>query len=178
MLRRMVEAAKLKAAVFEEVEADRKATVQAMLVVVIVAVCTGIATLGGAGREDKWVFDGVGLAYGVVGAIIAWAIWAAITYFIGTTIFKTPGTHANWGQLARVLGFAQSPGVLVILGVLPGIGSIVILVVFVWQLLAMVIGVRQALDYSSTIRAAGVVIVGAIPYLAFRIFLAFFLDRL
>jgi hypothetical protein len=178
MLRRMIEAAKLKAAVFEEVEADHKATVQAMLVVVIVAVCTGIATLGGAGREDKWVFDWVGLGYGVVGAIIAWAIWAAITYFIGTTIFKTPGTHANWGQLARVLGFAQSPGVLVILGVLPGIGSIVILVVFVWQLLAMVIGVRQALDYSSTIRAAGVVIVGAIPYLAFRIFLAFFLDRL
>lgn len=180
MLRRMIEAAKLKAALFEEVEADRGATMQALLVVVIVAISTGVATLqlGGDGREDKFVFDGAALAFGVVGALIGWAVWAAITYFIGTTIFKTPGTHADWGQMARVLGFAQSPGVLVILGILPGIGGIVILVVFVWQLLAMVIGVRQALDYSSNLRAVGVVIAGALPYLAFRIFLAFFLDRL
>ncbi|MBI2965957.1 MAG: YIP1 family protein [Chloroflexi bacterium] len=167
----MIEAAQLKAAVFEEVEADRGATVQAMLVVVIVAVCTGIGALQVSGAGP------IGIVYGVVGAIVAWAVWAGITYFVGTTIFKAAGTHADWGQMARVLGFAQSPGVLAILGILPAIGDIVFIVAFIWQLLAMVIAVRQALDYTSTLRALGVVIVGAVPYLLFRIFIAFVLER-
>jgi hypothetical protein len=112
----------------------------------------------------------------VIGAILGWAVWAGITFLIGTTIFKTPTTHADWGQMARVLGFAQSPGVLTILGVIPGVGGILFIVAFIWQLLAMVVAVRQGLDYSSTWRAVGVVIVGAIPYFIFRLFLALILD--
>jgi hypothetical protein len=85
-------------------------------------------------------------------------------YFIGTKILPEHETHADWGQLARSLGFAQSPGVLRVFGVVPGVGGIIFLVVSVWMLVSMVIAVRQALDYTSTLRAIGVVLIGFIPY--------------
>ena len=83
---------------------------------------------------------------------------------IGTTILRAPETDANWGQLARTLGYAQSPGVLKVFAVIPAIGPVVFLLVSVWQLVAMVIAIRQALDYTSTLRAAGVAIIGFIAY--------------
>ena len=73
-------------------------------------------------------------------------------------------TDANWGQLARTLGFAQSPGVLKVFAVIPGIGPLVFVLVSIWQLAAMVIAIRQALDYTSTWRAIGVAVVGFIVY--------------
>ncbi len=149
-------AAKLDTATYEEVEADTSATRQAMSVVVLVALATGIATLGSGGP--------IGFVVGIALGIVGWALWAWITYFIGTTLFKTPETEANWGQLARTLGFAQSPGVLKVFAVIPGIGPLVFAIVSIWQLVAMVIAIRQALDYTSTWRAIGVAVVGFIAY--------------
>jgi len=152
----MIGAARLRPETYEEVEADRSATRQAMLVVVLVALATGIGNLGSGSI--------IGLVVGIVVAIVGWALWAWITYLIGTTIFKTPETQADWGQLARTIGFAQSPGVLKVFGVVPGIGIVVFTVVSIWQLVAMVIAIRQALDYTSTLRAIGVAVVGFIAY--------------
>ena len=81
-------------------------------------------------------------------------------YFIGTTILKTTETHADWGELARTTGFAQTPGLLKALSFLPAVGPVIFLVASIWQLVAMVIAVRQALDYQSTGRAIGVVVIG------------------
>ena len=105
-----------------------------------------------------------GLILGVVVAVAGWVIWAWIVYFIGTKILPEHETHADWGQLARTLGFAQSPGVFRVCGVVPVVGGIILLVVSVWMLVAMVIAVRQALDYTSTLRAISVVLLGFIPY--------------
>ena len=69
-----------------------------------------------------------------------------MTYIVGTSLFPTPETNANWGELARTTGFAQSPGLLRFLGFLPAIGPVIYLVASLWQLAAMVIAVRQALD--------------------------------
>ena len=154
---RMLGAAQLKVSTYEEVEADTKATGQAALVVVIVAIATGIGTFGTSGVP--------GFIAGIVVGLIGWALWAWIIYFIGTTFFRTPETHANWGQLARTLGFAQSPGVLKVFGVMPVFGGLIYSLISIWQLVAMVVAVRQALDYRSTWRAVGVVVVGFIPYL-------------
>ena len=74
-------------------------------------------------------------------------------------------THADWGQLARTLGFAQSPGIFRVLGFVPVIGNIIFAVASIWMLVAMVVAVRQALDYTSTRRAIAVVLIGFIPYL-------------
>lgn len=153
MLNRIIGALKLDPHTYEEVEADSSATMQAVLVVIAVAIASGIGGLGG----------GIGgLILGVVSAIIQWALWAFITFIIGTTIFKTPETHANWGQLARTTGFAQAPGLLRILGIIPFLGGIIVFVALIWQLVAMVIAVRHALDYTSTLRAVGVVLVGGV----------------
>ncbi len=96
-------------------------------------------------------------------------MWAAITFFIGTRLLGTPETRANWGQLARTLGFAQTPGLLMVLAVIPAAGGLVGLVVFIWRIAAMVVAVRQALDYQSTMRAVGVVLLGIIPYAIFAL---------
>ena len=146
----------LRTETYEEVEADRSGTPQAMAVVLLVALATGIGNLGSGTI--------LGLVVGIVVAIAGWGLWAWITYFVGTTIFKTPETQANWGQLARTLGYAQSPGLLKIFVVIPVIGPLVFAVVSIWQLVAMVIAIRQALDYTSTLRAIGVAIVGFIAY--------------
>ena len=156
MVDRMIGASRLDVHIFEEVEADTSATRQALSVVLLVALATGIASMTTIGL--------LGLLAGVVVAVAGWAIWAWIVYFIGTKILPEHETHADWGQLARSLGFAQSPGVLRVFGVVPGVGGIIFLVVSVWMLVSMVIAVRQALDYTSTLRAIGVVLIGFIPY--------------
>lgn len=163
----MIGAARLQASVYEEVEADRSATGQAMLVVVIVALATGIGTLSVAGVG--------GLFVGIITALVGWAIWAWITYFVGTTLFRTAETKANWGELARTLGFAQSPGVLRVFGLIPGIGPVIFFGASVWQLVAMVVAIRQALDYTSTWRAVGVALVGFIPYVLLSVLLGLLL---
>ena len=156
MVGRMIGASRLDIHIFEDVEEDTSATKQALSVVLLVALATGIASMGTVGL--------LGLLVGVVVAVVGWAIWAWIVYFIGTKILPGHETHADWGQLARSLGFAQSPGVFRVLGVVPVVGGIIFLVASVWMLVTMVIAVRQALDYTSTLRAIGVVLLGFIPY--------------
>lgn len=119
MLQRMLGAARLDVRTFEEVEHDQNATFQAALVVIIVSVATGLGALGS--REG----GGIAFILGLVAGLLQWAVWAYITYLIGTTLFRTSGTRATWGQLARTTGFAQSPGVLKILGFIPVLGQVI-----------------------------------------------------
>ena len=156
MLQRMIGAAKLRPETYEEVEADRSATLQALLVVVLVALATGIGNLGSGSIA--------GLLVGIVVGILGWAFWAWVTYLVGTSILSTPQTHADWGQMARTLGYAQSPGVLKVFGVIPVVGLVVFSLVSIWQLVAMVIAIRQALDFTSTWRAVGVAFIGFVAY--------------
>ncbi len=137
---RMIRAAKLEPHVYEEVEHDQSATGQAMLVVVLGAVAAGIGALSGGV---------VGLIVGVVAGLIGWAVYAFIAYWVGTKIFKGPQTEATWGQLLRTLGFASSPRVLLVLGIIPVVGLLIGLVVFIWMLITTVVAIRQALDFDT-----------------------------
>ncbi len=152
MVDRMIRAAKLEPQLYEEVEADKGALGQAMGVVVLASVAGGV----GSGRLGGFS----GILIGTVGSLIAWFIWAALTYFIGTKILPEPTTRADVGELLRTTGFSSSPGLIRVLGLVPGITGIVFLVSGVWMLIAMIIAVRQALDYRSTFRAVGVCIIG------------------
>ena len=152
--KRMIGAAKLDVRVYEEVEADTGATAQAMGVVLLSSVAGGIGSVGlGAGGLG-------GIVVGGIVALIAWVTWAFLTYIIGTRLLAEPQTRADVGELMRTLGFAQAPGLLRILGSLPGVGPLVLSIVSIWMLVAMVVAVRQALDYRSTLRAVGVCLVG------------------
>jgi hypothetical protein len=64
------------------------------------------------------------------------------------------------GQLLRTIGFSSSPGLIRVLGIIPGLTGVVFFIASIWMLVAMVIAVRQALDYQSTLRAVGVCAIG------------------
>ncbi len=151
---RMLRAAKLDVDLYEEVEADKSAMPQAMGVVVLSSVAAGI---GGSGMG---VAGPGGILMGIVLSLVGWYIWAFLTYFIGTKLLPEPQTHADLGELLRTIGFSSSPGLIKILGIIPGLGAVVFSVASIWMLVAMVIAVRQALDYKSTWRAVGVCVIG------------------
>ncbi|MEK7307462.1 MAG: hypothetical protein AAB089_00125, partial [Nitrospirota bacterium] len=67
---------------------------------------------------------------------------------------------ANHNELLRTIGFSSSPGLIRVLGIIPGLEMMVFLVASIWMLVAMVIAVKQALDYKSTLRAVGVCVIG------------------
>jgi hypothetical protein len=154
---RVVGAARLDAKVYEEVEADTTAMSQAMAVVAAAAAASGVGSFGGG-------------AVTAVGAMVAgfvgWFVWALVTWLIGTKVLPEPGTSADLGQLLRTIGFSAAPGILNVLGIVPVLGWIVWLVAALWQLAAMVVAVRQALDYRSTGRAVLVCFIGWVVYVA------------
>lgn len=160
---RMIRAAQLDVNLYEEVEADKGAMKQAIGVVVLSSLAAGIGTMsqgGGIGR----------LALGTVAALIGWYIWAFLIYVIGTKMLPEPQTKADHGELLRTLGFASAPGLLRVLGFLPAVSGIVLMGSSIWMLIAMVVAVRQALDYQSTLRAVGVCVVGWVIQIAVLIF--------
>ncbi len=149
---RIIRAAKLDVNVYEEVEADRGALGQAMGVVVLSSIAAGIGSFERAGVG--------GIVTGTIAALFAWYVWAYITYFVGTRFLPEPQTQADHGELLRTIGFSSSPGLIRVLGIIPGLAVVVFFVASVWMLVAMVIAVRQALDYQSTLRAVGVCVIG------------------
>ncbi len=149
---RMILAAKFNVNLYEEVEADKDATRQAMGVVVLSSLAAGVGSIGTLGLG--------GILLGTLAALGGWYIWAWLTYFIGTRFLAEPQTEADLGQLLRTTGFSSSPGLIRVLGIIPGLGTVVFAVASIWMLVAMVIAVRQALDYTSTFRAVGVCVVG------------------
>ena len=149
---RIIRAAKLDVHLYEEVEADTRAMSQAMGVVVLSSIAAGIGSIARGGLG--------GILTGTIVALIGWFIWAYVTYFIGTKFLPEPQTEANPGELLRTIGFSSSPGLIRVLGIIPWLAGVVFLVASIWMLVAMVIAVRQALDYKSTLRAVGVCVIG------------------
>ncbi|PLX53696.1 MAG: hypothetical protein C0611_03885 [Desulfobacteraceae bacterium] len=149
---RIVRAAKLDINLYEEVEADKGAMGQAIGVVVLSSIAAGIGSIGTIGVK--------GIIIGAITALIAWYVWAYMTYFIGAKILPEPQTKADHGELLRTIGFSSAPGLIRVLAIIPGISGIIFAVASIWMLTAMVIAVRQALDYQSTLRAVGVCIIG------------------
>ena len=149
---RILRAAKLDIHLYEEVEADKTALSQSVLVVVLSSVAAGIGIISKGGIQ--------GILTGTISALIGWLIWSYLTYIIGTKLLPTRETKADYGELLRTIGFSSSPGLIRIIGIIPGLAGIVFLIAHIWMLIAMVIAVRQALDYKSTLRAIGVCIIG------------------
>jgi Yip1 domain len=153
---RMVGAAKLSSAAYEDVEADKGAMGQALAVVVLSSLAAGI----GAGAGVR------GLVVGTVASLIGWLVWAFLIYLIGARWLAEPGTQSDTGELMRTIGFATAPGLLRVIGIVPFLTAIVFTIAAFWMLATMVVAVRQALDYKSTWRAVGVCLLGWIVQLA------------
>ena len=132
---RMIRAAKLDVQLYEEVEADQGAMGQAMGVVVLSGVAAGIGNFANGGL--------MGAVTSTLGALVGWYVWALMTYFIGTRLLPEPQTRADHGELLRTIGFSSAPGLIRVLGILPGFTGLVFAVAGIWMLVAMVIAVRQ-----------------------------------
>ena len=149
---RIIRAAKLDVNLYEEVEADKGALGQATTVVIISSIAAGIGSFQTGGF--------VGILMGTIAALAGWYVWAWLTYLIGTKLLPETQTKADLGELLRTIGFSSSPGLIRVLGIIPGFTGIVFFSAGIWMLVAMVIAVRQALDYRSTLRAVGVCAIG------------------
>lgn len=143
---RMIRAARLDIALYEEVEADTSATSQALLVVIIVSVASGLGVAIGDALFGTRAAPAGAFLGGILSEIIGWAAFSLAIYLVGTGFF---GGRATYGEVLRTTGFAFSPGVLLILRFVPILGGLVALAVAIWRIVAGFIAVRQALDISN-----------------------------
>jgi len=148
---RIIRACKLDVSLYEEVEADNTATFQAALVVILSSLAAGIGAIS---------LGSYNFIMPAVISLISWYIWAYLIYFIGAKLFPEPTTKSNHGELLRTIGFSSAPGLIRIFGLTPELMTITFVGGGIWMLVAMIIAVRQALDYQSTWRAVGVVVIG------------------
>ena len=150
-INRIIRACKLDVNLYEEVEADKSATVQAALVVVLSSLAAGVGALS-LGASNFLMAP--------ILSLVSWYVWAYLIYIIGAKIFPEPNTKADHGELLRTIGFSSAPGLIRVFGFTPELMSITFIGAAIWMLIAMVIAVRQALDYESTWRSIGVVVIG------------------
>ena len=100
------------------------------------------------------------VAFTSVIALLAWAAWALVIFEIGVRLMPQSTTKSSVLELMRTIGFASAPGILRVFGAVPGTTLAIYGLTALWMLAAMVVGVRQALDYDSTIRAVAVCTLG------------------
>lgn len=165
LVQRMIGAARLDVNTYEEVERDTSATQQALIVVILASIAGGIGSL-----DD----GGIGLIGGVIGGVVQWAVLAFVCYFVGTRFLGSANTQADWGQVARTLGFAYTPAILGVLGFIPVVEWIVAIVVFVWVIATTIVAIRQALDFSTGRAVATAIISSIIAAIAVGIVYAIF----
>jgi len=148
---RIIRACKLDTNLYEEVEADKSATFQAALVVVLSSLAAGIGAIS---------LGSYNFIMPAILSLISWYIWAYLIYLIGAKLFPEENTKADHGELLRTIGFSSAPGLIRVFGFTPELMTITFIGAGIWMLVAMIIAVRQALDYQSTWRAIGVVVIG------------------
>ena len=150
---RLLGSARFDAHSYEEVEADRNANLQAVVIVILSSVAAAVGT----GVKDP------GSAIALVGvAIMSWIVWVFLTLVIGTQLMPGRETRADFGQVLRTTGFSASPGILRVFGLVPVVGWVIFTAASIWMLFTFVIAVRQSLDYSSTGKALAVCLLGCI----------------
>jgi hypothetical protein len=144
-LSRIARASRLDSGVYEEVESDVSAMVQSVAVILLSGVATGIGSLLNA--------DFVGVLNAVSLSVAGWLLCGIAAWTVGTRMLAEPQTQADFAEVLRVTGFASAPGLLRVFGIVPLVGGLVFVVTGLWMLVAMVIAIRQTLDYRSTWRA-------------------------
>jgi hypothetical protein len=148
---RVLRAMKLDKKLYEEIEADTTALPQAVVVIVLSSIAAGLGSVTPSLS---------GLIVGTIAALISWLIWAYLIYFVGVKWLAEPQTKSNLKELLRVLGFASAPGLIRIIGIIPFLRAIIFAIAFIWMIAAMVVAVKQALDYTRILRAVAVCFIG------------------
>ncbi len=149
---RVVGAMKLDENAFEDAERDPTSIGQAVGVIVLAAVSAGIGNIYWGGLT--------GIVTGALMSIISFLVWSAIVWLVGTKLLPEPTTQADFPQTFRTLGFAAAPGLASVVTIIPILGYLLMLVIWLWQIAAMVVAVKAVLDYSTIGKAVLVVLIG------------------
>jgi Yip1 domain len=135
---------------FEGIEADRQATVPAVIVVLASSLAGAFAAT--SGLEPRLPV----IAIFMTVAVIIWLALVQLILLIGGHQFRRPETRVDFGELVRTTGFAAAPGTLQIFAVVPAVATPVFIVTWIWMWAAMVVAVKHALDIRSTWRAIAI----------------------
>ena len=166
-LNRVYRAIKIDIELYEEVEKDKSATVQAGIVVVLSSLAAGVGALQ-LGASNFLLAP--------ILSLLSWWVWAYVIYFVGVKLFGGPSTKSNHGELLRTIGFSSAPGLIRVFGVTPDLMTVTYIGSAFWMLACMVIAVKSALDYDSIWKSFGVVVVAWL-FQAFFLFLTIILFK-
>ncbi len=159
---RVLRAIKIDVDLYEEVEKDKNATIQAAIVVVLSSLAAGVGALQ-LGVSNFLLAP--------ILSLIGWYVWSYLVYFVGVKIFKDAKTSTDHGELLRTIGFAQAPGLIRVFGVTPDLMIVTFIGSGLWILACMVVAVKSALDYESLWKSLGVVVVAWIFQVIFLFFM-------
>ncbi len=160
---RIIRAAKLDISLYKEVAADTGTMNQAIAIVLLSAIAAGVGKIGIIGPNQIIIEP--------ISEVIGWYMWTYLIYFVGTKLPPEAGNNATPGELLRAIGFSHAPGMILVFCIVPGIFITIFVVGSTWMLVAMVIAVKQILNYKSTLRAISVcLIAGIIKYSVFWTF--------
>ena len=168
---RALGAAALDRGTYEGIEHDRTATVQAVVVVLGSSLAAGIGSSGASRPDPVMLLAVAGLA------LVTWIAWTLVILHLGGRYFADRQTEVDFGQLVRTIGFAASPGLLQVFGVIPDLTVPVFITAWLWMLAAMTVAVRQAMDFRSMGRALAVCGAGLVLVLALAFVIALFFGR-
>jgi hypothetical protein len=163
MLARIIGVFKLDSKTFEEIEHNASLTLPAALIVVIVSLVSGLGNGVFRVISGRPFFNG--FIGSLIGTILGWLIWSAVTWFVGTRFFKG---QADLGEMLRVIGFAYSP---MIISIIPCIGPVI---GAIWAIVAGFIAVRQGLDLDNT-KTFFTVVIGAFFFVVLWVILSILL---
>lgn len=164
-INRVYRAIKIDIELYEEVEKDKSATLQAGIVVVLSSLAAGVGALQ---------LGATNFLIAPVLSLLSWYVWAYIIYFVGVKLFGDKTTKSNHGELLRTIGFSSAPGLLRVFGVTPDLMTVTFIGTAFWMLACMVVAVKSALDYKSLWKALGVVVIAWFIQAFFLLFIIIF----
>ncbi len=180
---RIIGAVKLSRPIFDEVRRDPSAMMQATGIVVVTGLLSGISQFADV-RGQSFEFNDrtyevtdsfLGpLASGIVVAILALislVVASLLFRFVGTKLLKSPETTLQWQEVARPLGFASAPSLLIILTPIPILGVVIGSIVGLWAFAAQIVAMSETFRVSK-LRSFALIL---ISWIGFSIILAMLL---
>ena len=164
---RIYRSIKIDPQLFDEVQKDKKATIQAAGVVVLSSTAAGVGAIQ-LGANSFFLAPALSL--------ISWFVWAYIVYFVGVKLFPDIKTKTSHSALLRTIGFSSAPGIIRIFGFNSDLMTVTFIGSAFWMLACMVVAVKQTLSYRSLWKALLVVIISWLVQ-AFLLIVFLFLTR-
>ncbi len=142
MIGRILRAARFDARLYQELQADPTATVQAFGIILLSGLSLGFALVFGFYGQESLGTQVRVLARTLTASLAGWVVLSLLGLLVGQ-LLKKPTTFPS---MLRAIGFANAPGVLYILLMVGGTLALSInTAILLWTLMAMTVALRHTL---------------------------------